>query len=68
MCGGGEQGGVGHVLAQPLRDHRLDFGDDVAGRLGQLGIGPGLDDPGAQHQGLDLVLVEHQRRQVETAP
>ena len=25
-----------------------------------------LDDPGAQHQGLDLVLVEHQRRQIET--
>ena len=28
-------------------------------------IGPGLDDARAQHQGLDLLLVEHQRRQVE---
>ena len=66
MRGGGEQRGVRHVLPQPFRDHGLDLGDHVAGRLGQLGVGPGLDDPGAQHQRLDLVLVEHQGRQVET--
>ena len=63
--GGREQRGLGHVLAQALGDHRLDLGDHAAGGIGELGVGPGFDDPGAQHQRLELVLVEHQGRQVE---
>jgi hypothetical protein len=45
-------------------DHRLDLGDDVAGGLGERRRS-GFDDPGAQDQSLDLVLVKHQGRQVE---
>jgi hypothetical protein len=33
--------------------------------LGELRIRPGFDDPGAQNQRFDLMLVEHQRRQIE---
>jgi hypothetical protein len=38
----------------------------IASGTGQLLVGPGLDNARAKHEGLYFLLVEHQRRQVET--
>ena len=42
------QRGVLHEAAQPLGQHRLDLGERVGGRLGQLVVGPAADDPQAR--------------------
>ena len=60
-----QQGRIGHVAAQPVRNDCLDLGNRVRGCFGQLRIGQGLDDACAQDEGFDLLLLEHQRWEIE---
>ncbi len=62
---GRQQRRLRHVIPELVGDDRLDLGDNAARRFAQLGIGPALDDAGAEHQRLDLGFAEHERRQVE---
>ena len=66
---GPDQQGIGvEALAQIVRQHRRDLGQGVAGGVAQPVVGALRDPARAQHQRLDLVLREHQRRQHEAGP
>ena len=54
--------------AQRLRQGGADPRERVAGSLGQLCIGLGLHPTRTQHQRLQFVRIEHQRRQQEARP
>ena len=41
----------------------LHLGDDVPRSFSQFRIGPGFDDPGAEHERLYFLFGKHQRRQ-----
>jgi hypothetical protein len=60
-----KQGGIRHVRAQRLWNDSLDLGNGIGCSNGEFRIGPGLDHAGAKHQRLDLLLLKHQRRQIE---
>jgi hypothetical protein len=53
-----------HLLGEHGRDLRQHVGRGPA----ELGVGPALDDARADQERVQLVLGEHQRRQVETVP
>src|SRR3954466_16163960 len=61
-----QRGGF-ELRLEPRRQDVLDLLQRLFRRARELLVRPRAHDPGAEHQRLDLLLVKHQRRQLEAA-